>query len=376
MNLWAKDSSTCGGQFSLSRNSKNPATTCRGARQLIVCNRAGPPRTTMTNPAEAIRPNQKPSQKCNCPWQVWTEETENGWVVTYPPDSSLKEARDSGSHDCLVHNHPLITTQAGAMNDPSLRGIPNELHVYADHLRKGGLSPTRIFKALVRECNDLKIEVTFTVTDVRNSYGSTAGDRILDCTNLADYLKQRQMQDQSLDYSISLDSHDGNLDRVFFVMKEGKQIWSRSQSAVLMYDTKHGTNRYGLKLGCFVTLDYNGKTRVIAASFVSSEDEASFMWAFKKFTESFQSPPVVVFTDSDRAMALAVKNVWANTIHLLCTFHIWKNYWEHIRPLFPGAKNDCSLINHRDANSPLRPVPQPQQPARLRREPVSVKGKK
>jgi hypothetical protein len=88
-----------------------------------------------------------------------------------------------------------------------------------------------------------------------------------------------------------------------------------------------------MKLGCFVSIDSTGRTRILAASFVSAEDEESFTWAFSKFLERFGSPQVL-FTDSDPAMALAQKNVWPLTTHLLCTFHIWKNFWQHIRPLF------------------------------------------
>ena len=40
-----------------------------------------------------------------------------------------------------------------------------------------------------------------------------------------------------------------------FVLKQGKAIWKRSKGAVLLFDTKHGTNQNGLKLWCFVTLN-------------------------------------------------------------------------------------------------------------------------
>jgi hypothetical protein len=87
-----------------------------------------------------------------------------------------------------------------------------------------------------------------------------------------------------------------------------------------------------------------GKTRVLAGSFVRSEDKASFIWAFGKFQNSFVQHPVVVFTDSDAAMSAAIKVAWPNTTHLLCTFHLWKNFWEHIRPLFVGKDNDFWTI--------------------------------
>jgi hypothetical protein len=226
----------------------------------------------------------------------------------------------------------------------TLREIPVELEQFANTLHEAGcMESSQIYHALVAKCRRDDIPLTFTQMDITNKYRTTHGESILDCTNLAEHLTQRHAQDNELQYSLVL-NESGNLERVFFVIKGGMDIWKMSNGAVVLYDTKHGTNRYGFKLGCFVTVDDMGKTRVLAGSFVRSEDEASFTWAFEKFQNSFILHPVVVFTDSDAAMAAAIKVAWPNTTHLLCTFHLWKNFWEHIRPLFVGKDNDFRTI--------------------------------
>ena len=143
-----------------------------------------------------------------------------------------------------------------------------------------------------------------------------------------------KLLDPQAEYEIHLDDDDGSLDHVYFVLKGAQDIWARSKGSVLLYDTKHGTNRYGFKLGCFTCVDKNGKTRVLAGLFLLSEDEDSFKWAYEEFEKSLGSAPIVFFTDSDLAMAAAVKSTWPDTIHLFCTFHIWKNFYKHIHPLF------------------------------------------
>jgi hypothetical protein len=40
-----------------------------------------------------------------------------------------------------------------------------------------------------------------------------------------------------------------------------------------------------------------------------------------------------MFTDSDAAMKAAIAQVFYTTIHLLCIFHLWKNFYAHIMPL-------------------------------------------
>jgi hypothetical protein len=106
---------------------------------------------------------------------------------------------------------------------------------------------------------------------------------------------------------------------------------------VLLYDTKHGTNRYGHKLGCLTYIDETGKTQVLATvctSLLLHEEEDTFAWVFKAFSTAFGADPVVAFTDSDIAMAPAITLAWPGTVHLLCTFHLFKNFYEHIHPLF------------------------------------------
>ena len=47
---------------------------------------------------------------------------------------------------------------------------------------------------------------------------------------------------------------------------------------VIVYNMKHGTNRFGLKLGCFVGVDNNGVTQIIVVSLLLNETEDSFKY--------------------------------------------------------------------------------------------------
>jgi MULE transposase domain len=151
-------------------------------------------------------------------------------------------------------------------------------------------------------------------------------------------MHQRQKDNNTLE-CIFYTEEDGTLERIFFVLKDGKEILLQQGSdTVILFDTKHGTNQYGHKLGCFCTIDAHGKTRIIAAVFLLFEDEYSFKWTFKAFEDAFGGAPKILFMDQDMAMGLAIAAVWSITIHLLCTFHIWKNIWKHIKPLFGEKK--------------------------------------
>jgi hypothetical protein len=353
INNWAKNPSNAGGSFSVKRFSSNAPSKCRGGQKLIMCSRGGPIRASKQkqvyhdeehaddiNKPISHREVKKQSAILGCPWEIWTEETTEGWVVSYPSKKAVDYAIENGEAVGLCHNHKLVTTNEERMTFSTLREIPKEIEEYAKHLHECGcLSQSQIYHSLVKKCMDDGITQTFTQSDIMNKYRVPPRDAILDCTNLAEHLKQWQLQDPELDYAMELNGTDGSLELIFFVLKDGKEIWKQSSGAVILYDTKHGTNRYGLKLGCFVSIDNRGMTRVVAGSFVQSEDEASFTWAYKKFEGAFQSRPVVLFTDSDAAMAAATKAAWPTTIHLLRTFHLWKNFWQHIRHFFIGKEH-------------------------------------
>jgi hypothetical protein len=133
------------------------------------------------------------------------------------------------------------------------------------------------------------LDPPITKKDIANTYPPP--DASLDCSNLVAHLKQRKKDDDSLDYNIHLES-EGTLNLVFFVLKAGKEVMGQQGSdTVLLFDTKRGTNLYGHKLGCFCTIDTEDKTRVVAATFLLSEDVESFAWAFKRFEPAFGAPP-------------------------------------------------------------------------------------
>ena len=104
---------------------------------------------------------------------------------------------------------------------------------------------------------------------------------------------------------------------------------------VLVYDTKHGTNRFGLNLGCFVGLDNSEVSRIVAVSLLLNETEDSFNCIFKWFSDTFGDPNII-FTDGDKQMARAIKCTFTSSTHLLCTFHLYKNFFEKVRPAFIG----------------------------------------
>jgi hypothetical protein len=130
----------------------------------------------------------------------------------------------------------------------------------------------------------------------------------------------------------------GHLDKIFYEVDGARDHWDRSEGArISFYDTTHGTNEYGMYLGCFTGVDINGKTVLLGVSLLTREDAKSFAWAFKMFRAAMQCQPDVMFTDGDPAMAAALRMALPATKHLLCVFHIGLNLLTHASRLFPKS---------------------------------------
>jgi hypothetical protein len=111
---------------------------------------------------------------------------------------------------------------------------------------------------------------------------------------------------------------------------------------VVIYDTTHATSRFGLKLGCFVTVGSDMHTKIIAMSLVSCEDKESFEWVFRAFLKAFVFSPSVIFTDGDQAMKAAIASVFPDSAHLLCVYHLSLNLSKHFRGLLGGRFKEFS----------------------------------
>jgi MULE transposase domain len=334
---WASDPNVCDGAFGLVKSTTRNETSRRGPTGNFHCNCQGKFRPSKSD-ADNPRTNYV-TLKTDCPFALTYEQTKEGWIITGCSKPHLAVAREKSVHcgSAMIHNHPLTSTRSEMNINPRLRCIPQALDEKATTLHKAGLGPARIYHCLVDECLSEQMEISFTLADIKNKFATSQESLALDCTNLLEHLMTRREKDGDLGFTIGHDS-EGRLDRIFFLLQNWRNLWTDGGGKVVLYDTKHGTNRYGMKLGCFSLIDCTGITRVIAASFLLSESTDMFSWVFGQFTDLVGEGPQTIFTDSDPAMALAIKTTWPSTTHLLCIFHLWKNFFEHISGLFKGQR--------------------------------------
>ena len=381
LNGWAADHRTHGGGFGLVwTHGRYPGNGRRGDQHRMGCDQ---------------------HRKQGCGFSIMVEETTDGWVVGAYAEhvETVGKLPVNGAG----HSHALTASLGERLAHATQREIPEVLHADAQLMYKSGTTVKDVENWLRAKAREGGCDAAFTYHDVFRLVAASTTDRAWDATDFVEAL-QRRLAERGHAFHIHL-SDEGRLERAIFLMDGALEIYAAGGTApAVVFDTKvcapdrprplrtpatllcprrcsspqlacvcgacrhvsaliaespaqpphplmplaaqHGTNTHKLKLGCFVTVGPSGATRVLAASLVAAEDEASFAWVFQRFVEAFRRPPAVLYTDSDPAMAAAAARMLVNTLHLLCVWHLSKNAMSNIKPAaFPSLAAHSAFMD-------------------------------
>jgi hypothetical protein len=81
---------------------------------------------------------------------------------------------------------------------------------------------------------------------------------------------------------------------------------------------QHGTNKHGLKMMLWVTVDGTGSTKILACSLMLDESAESCAWSCQCFSDCFRVAPAVILSDSAPQLKAAIASVFPppTTLHL------------------------------------------------------------
>ena len=109
---------------------------------------------------------------------------------------------------------------------------------------------------------------------------------------------------------------------------------------VVTFDTTFGTNKEYRPFGVFLGLSHFRETTIFGAAILFDETTDSFTWLFETFLATHNGKqPKTIYTYQDTAMAKAIKIVFIESYHGLCTFHIIQNDVKHLSPV-KGQENE------------------------------------
>ncbi|KAF7811452.1 protein FAR1-RELATED SEQUENCE 5-like [Senna tora] len=109
---------------------------------------------------------------------------------------------------------------------------------------------------------------------------------------------------------------------------------------VISLDTTYCTNNAHRPLALFSGFNHHRGVVIFGAALLYDETTASFNWLFETFLKAHnQKKPLTMFTDQDQAMAKAIQEVFPNTCHGLCTWHLMQNGIKHLGNLMKNGSH-------------------------------------
>jgi hypothetical protein len=91
---------------------------------------------------------------------------------------------------------------------------------------------------------------------------------------------------------------------------------------VIIIDTTYNTNRFQMMLCIIIVVDNNFKSRIVASAIIDDKTCDTYQWIFDTMLTETGISPGVIFTDSDPSMIQSIREIYPNTYHMLCIFHI------------------------------------------------------
>mmetsp|Transcript_1623 Transcript_1623/g.7190 ORF Transcript_1623/g.7190 Transcript_1623/m.7190 type:complete len:763 (+) Transcript_1623:2949-5237(+) len=288
-------------------------------------------------PRFKIRCSNSGSDKLACPFKLVYEKAGDGKFYL---------------QDACVQHHADCRDPARTVAESLARGdafIPVELLDFGVELKSYGASTGQVLDYLSAKATAGGIPETWTWHHLNRALLKALPEsKVNDMEGVVEWLGDRQKE--GLPYHIHTDAH-GRVDRIFYAMEGAQEMWDRSAGMRLaLFDTTHGMNACGMKVGCVSTVDHTGGVHILAVSIINRETGKAFRWVYDAFVKTFGSEPNVLLTDGDLAMAAAAKMSFIETKHHLCVWHLGENLLKHAMKLFPprGVSPDMNAKPRRE----------------------------
>ncbi|XP_073048393.1 protein FAR1-RELATED SEQUENCE 5-like [Primulina eburnea] len=247
---------------------------------------------------------------------VVKEQTGPGWVV-----SNFIES----------HNHPLST--------------PSKVHLLRSHRNisasKKVLSQ-QFAEANVPTCQQMRLfeiesgepeHVGFLERDIRNYEKSIRDEhKGIDAETLVDFFESEKEKSSLFFFDYETDS-DNRFTRCFWADLVSRRDYT-AFGDVVVFDTTYNTNKYGMVFAPFVGVNHHHQTILFGCGLLSDEKTDSFVWLLNKFLEAMcTGAPNIIITDQDPAMTKAIAQVFPQTTHRYCLWHILNKFSEKLNPV-------------------------------------------
>lgn len=165
----------------------------------------------------------------------------------------------------------------------------------------------------------------YTKKDVSNVCTAINSEtRNADMKQVLSYLRNKEQEDPDFYYKFQLDE-ENKVKNMFWADGRSIELYAE-YGDIISFDTTYQTNKYNLPFAPFVGITGHGNTCLFGCAFLGDETTETFKWVFETFlTAMSEKHPQTIITDQDNAMRSAIRQVFKQTKHKNCLFHVKKN---------------------------------------------------
>ncbi|ESQ28842.1 hypothetical protein EUTSA_v10019760mg, partial [Eutrema salsugineum] len=244
----------------------------------------------------------QPITRCGCKAHMtcYLQKTGRYKIVSFDPN----------------HNHDLVKTPMKHL----LKGnqtVSFAQKQHADDAEMSGISAKGTVEIMSREVGG-QGNLGFMEKDYRNYIYRKRMEEMKkgDAGAVLEYLQKRKEDNSSFFYAMQLDEDD-MITNIF---------WADDRSI-------SDYNLFG------DVVNHHKQTVVFGAALLYDETIESFKWLFETFLGAISGKqPKTILTDQSAAMAKAIMNVFLETKHRLCVWHIYQNAAKKLSHVFHGAE--------------------------------------
>ncbi|XP_042409875.1 protein FAR-RED IMPAIRED RESPONSE 1-like [Zingiber officinale] len=144
-----------------------------------------------------------------------------------------------------------------------------------------------------------------------------------DAEALNNYFCRMQSRNSNFFYVIDVDE-DSRIRNIFWADARSRAACDYFYD-VITFDTTYLTNSYDMSFAPFVGVNHHGESILLGCSLISKEDFETFIWLFKSWLTCMRGrAPRAIITDQCKAMEIAIVEVFPDSHHRLCLWHIMK----------------------------------------------------
>ncbi|XP_074292991.1 protein FAR1-RELATED SEQUENCE 5-like [Silene latifolia] len=227
------------------------------------------------------------------------------------------------------HNHEMAADDEKHLLRSGRKIEPADASVISSMV-DAGFGPAQTFAYIASEKGG-ETKVLFTLEDLNNHIRTKKKVQLEagDAQSPVNHFCIEQQNDPLFFYTVQFDE-DSHMTNFFW--RDGKSlIDNECFGDVIIFDTTFQTNNYGMICAPFTGINHHKKNVVFGCAFLFDETIETFVWLFKNFLQAMGNRhPTTIFNDQSQAMANAIKEVFPDTRHRLCLWHLSQNAGKHL----------------------------------------------